>query len=568
MNVSYRSMCNSERHRCSVCLNDTCENPYHENIHGFYHKPVVILSPCRHLMHNQCSKNWHEHCRQLAALDVSLPYTATCAVCKTKVVEDDPNNWRVAGSVHLDYCDNPKTEDPTLSVVETSVNCDPLILDTIKPLMDEAIRSNNFPAIWQLKSRYRLTLSATQLKEVLWHALPLSPGHFSDTACADNKIQLALELMTNDDASKTVVSDFLQQEVLKKEGYTNYVLVNQLVKSKIPNESALKEAFDYLVSKGRFDDAKAMKDQYEFSLDFSELKEQLQKTYDEKSRNLPSILSLYNKDDETCQFTLRYILKTVATEPQDGSPELLDLSFHGFFSNYMSFISTLLSHGVMDQTAVDAAMSKAVSTISREGLEWAGELKARYQATMAPEKLKEAIVKAVDQNKRSLLKLILPLFVSEQDTKAANIMILEKLASKPDQYFQGIYRFAKEACQEQLATSSRCWSQEAVNTLIKRAIDNDDIHWAIELNNSYLAYLDIETLASQILKKVHDVKAQRRISETYFLDTLRKLLRLAKPDNPDLPDTIQTITDQIINMESFPLKQTVVEMLIDFQGSL
>ncbi|MGI2026366.1 hypothetical protein [Endozoicomonas acroporae] len=517
-------------------------------------------------MHNQCSRNWHEHCRQLADLDVSLPYTATCAVCKTKVVEDDPNNWRVAGSVHFDYCDNPKTEDPTLSVVETSVNCDPLTLDAIKPLMDEAISSNNFPAIWQLKSRYGLTLSATQLKEVLWQALPPSPSHPSDSACANNKIQLALKLMTNDDASKTVVSNFLQ-EVLKNEGYTNCVLVNELVKSKIPNESALKEAFDYLVSKGRFYDAKTMKDEYKFSLDFSELKEQLQKTYDEKSRNLQSILHLYNKDDETCQFTLHYILKTVATQPQDGSPELLDLRYDGFFANYMSFISTLLSHGVMDQTAVDAAMSKAVSTISREGLEWAAELKARYQATMDPAKLKEAIVKAIDQNERSLLKLILPLFVSEQDTKAANIMILEKLAIKPDPYFQGIYRFAKEACQKQLA-SSRCWSQEAVDTLIKRAINNDDIHWAIELNYSYRAYLDIETLASQILKKVHDEKVQKRSSETYFLDTLRKLLRLAKPENPDLPNTIQTITDQIINMESFPLKQTVVEMLIDFQGSL
>ncbi|WP_257266068.1 hypothetical protein [Endozoicomonas sp. ONNA2] len=502
----------------------------------------------------------------MADLDVSLPYAATCAVCKTKVIENNPKNFRVTGSLHFDYCDRPKTKDPTLSAVERSVHCDPLTLDAIKPLMDEAIKSNNFPAIWQLKSRYGLTLSAAQLKEVLWQALPPSPGRLSDTVCANNKIQLALELITNDDASKTIVSDFLH-EVLKKERYVNYILVNRLVESKIPNKTALKEAFDYLVSEGRFDDAKAMKDQYEFSLNFSQLKEQLQKTYDdEMSQTVQSILSLYNKDDGACQFTLCYILKTVATQPQDVSPKLLDQSSRRFFVNYMGFISTLLSHGVMNQTAVDAAMSKAVSTISREGLEWAGELKARHQATIDPAKLKEAIVKAIDQNKRSLLELILPFFSSEQDTKAANIMILEKLASKSNQYFQDVYRFAKEACQEQLA-SSRCWSQKAVDTLIKRAIDNDDIHWAIELNNDYRAYLDIETLASKILKEVDSVKA-KRICNTACLDNLRGSLSLAKPDDPALPDTIQTITAQIINMELFPLKQAVVEMLVDFQGSL
>ncbi|WP_257295401.1 hypothetical protein [Endozoicomonas sp. YOMI1] len=441
----------------------------------------------------------------------------------------------------------------------------PLTLDAARLLMDEAVSSNNFPAMWQLKSRYGITLSAAQLKEVLWHTLPRS-FHVYVTPSAQNKVRMALDLMTHDDASKRVVCDFLQ-EVLKKKGQPE-IVVKSLVGSKMLNENALKEALNFFLSIGRFDNAKAIKEQYGVSLNCSKLKEQLLKAYESKKSTceLKRILSLYDKDNKPCIVTLREVLKTVATQPQDYSPELLGQNGSKFFDNYMEFINTLLSHGVEEQTAVDAAMTKAVSTLCYKGLKWAGQLKTEHKATMDPAKLKVAMDKAVDQHKLSRLEQIAPLFANGKDADAANIRVLEKLASKPDQYFDGNYRIAKNAWKEQLERTGR-WSAGTVNTLIKRAIENRDISWANELNSKYSAYLDPETLKNYILKEAASVE---RLGHTkpHNLDGLITSLRFVKTDNPGLPNAIKAAVDQINKMEKFPLQQRIVDNLMVFLGNI
>ena len=102
-----------------------------------------------------------------------------------------------------------------------------------------------------------------------------------------------MDLMTHDDASKRVVSDYFQ-EVLKIEGHWKKMVVERLIDSKILSENALKQAFNFFVSKGSFDEAEAMKEQYGVSLNRSELQEQLLKAYESEERilDLENILSL------------------------------------------------------------------------------------------------------------------------------------------------------------------------------------------------------------------------------------------------------------------------------------
>ncbi|WBA80353.1 hypothetical protein [Endozoicomonas sp. GU-1] len=429
--------------------------------------------------------------------------------------------------------------------------------------MDKALSANNFSAMWQLKSRYGITLSAAQLKELLWQSLPPS-FHLYVAAPAHNKIRIALDLMTHDDASKWVVCDFLK-EVLKRD--QSETVVELLVDSKMLSENALKETFNYFISKGRFDDAKKIKEQYDVSINSAKLKEELVKAYEsgKSSWDLKHILSLYDKDNMPCIVTLRDILKTVAMQPQDYSPELLGQNHSNFFDNYMGFINTLLSHGVREQMAVDVVMTKAVSTLSHKGLKWAHELKTSYQAKMDPAKLRVAMDKAVDLDKLFLLELITPLFANGKDAEAAIIGSLERLASKPDQYF-GDYRDAKKTLKKQLEKFD-CWSLKAVNTLIKRAVENNDFYWADELNRKYNAYLDPETLKNHILKEAEYVKRRGYTQPDYLADLIAPL-QLIERDNPGLPNAIQAAVDQICTMESFPLQQRVVNELIKFSDNL
>ncbi|WP_257295402.1 hypothetical protein [Endozoicomonas sp. YOMI1] len=463
-------------------------------------------------------------------------------------------------------CEKAETDDPKLSFLETPANTATLTLDAVRLLMDAAVRTNNFPAMWQLKIRYGITLSAAQLKDVLWHTLPPQSFHVYVIPSADNKVRMALDLMTHDDASKRVVSDFLQ-EVLKKKGHAEMV-VNRLAGSKILNENAQKEALDFFVSIGVFDEVKALKEQYGLSLNNRQLKELLLKVYASKrnSSHLQWILSSYDKDNKSCIETLCEVLRTVATQQQEYSRELLDRSYGNFFDNYMEFINTLLSHDVKDQTAVDAAMTKAVSTLCPEGLTWAGQLKTNYQATMDPAKLEVAIDKAVDERQFFLLKLIVPLFTSDEDADMANNRVLEKLASKLDPCYEFFYRMAKNAC-NQLLEISGCSSQKALDTLIKKAIENRDIPWASELNSKYDAYLDIEMFESHICKEVMVVKRCKH-TDPYYLGDLITSLRFFKADNPNLPGAIEKVVDRIRNMEKFPLQQNVVDKLRSFLADI
>ncbi len=560
MSVSYLSICHARKHECSVCLNSITDYQHADEVpsHSWRHKYVFILSGCKHLMHRECSDNWDRHCRDLSDRDPSLPSVPTCPACKTVISDGNLAKNKLNSDLPLD-CEKAETEDPQPSFLETPVNTAPLTLDAVRVLMDEAVRRNNFPAMWQLKSRYGITLSAAQFKDVLWQILPQT-FHAFVIPSAENKIRMALDLMTHDDASERLVSDFLQ-EVLKKKGCPGDV-VNRLAESKILSENVQKEAFDFFVSIGRFDYAQAMKEQYGISLNGVQLKEQLFKTYEaKKNYQLQRILSLYDKDNKSCQEILREVLKTVAMQPQDYSPKLFDRSYGNFFDNYMRFINTLLSHGVRDQTAVNAAMTKAVSTLGSQGLEWAGQLKTNYQATIDSGKLEVVIDRALDERQFFLLELIFPLFASD-DSDTANSRLLEKLASKLDPRFYYIYRMAKNACKQRLA-SSGCTSQKAIDTLLKKAIENKDIPWASELNSKYNAYLDIKMFHYHILDQVDAVKRCKH-TDPSFLDDLITSLRFVKTDNPGLPGTIERMVERIGKMEKFPLQQNVVDMLRSF----
>ncbi len=561
MSVSYLSICHARKHECSVCLNSITDYQHADEVpsHSWRNKYVFILSGCKHLMHGECSDNWDSHCRDLSDRDPSLPSVPTCPACKTIISEGNRAKNGLDRDFPLDS-EKAETKDPKPSFLETPVNTVPLTLDAVRVLMDEAVRRNNFPAMWQLKSRYGITLSAAQFKDVLWQTLPQS-FHVYVIPSAENKIRMALDLMTHDDASERIVSDFLQ-EVLKAKGYPEDV-VNRLAESKMLNENAQKEAFDFFVSIGRFDYAKAMKEQYGISLNSTQLKEQLFKSYEapKKSYQLQRILNLYDKDNKSCTVILREVLKTVAMQPQDHSSKLFDRNYGNLFDNYMIFINTLLSHGVRDQTAVDAAMTKAVSTLGSQGLEWAGQLKTNYQASIDFGKLEVAMNKAVDERQFFLLELIFPLFASD-DTDTANNRVLEKLASKLDPRYYYIYLMAKNACKQRLA-SSGCTSQKAVDTLLKKALENKDIPWASELNSKYNAYLDIRMFNYHILDQVYVIKRCKH-TDPYFLDDLIACLRFIKTDNPDLPGTIEGMVERIRKMEKFPLQQNVVDMLSSF----
>ncbi len=567
MSVSYHSICQADKHNCTVCLSTVI--PYSlpvepKNIHSWQEKDVFILAKCKHLMHMDCFQNWQEHCKDLSKRDPSLPLVTCCPTCKTEV-RKEPENRMVYSLLCLDhYCDKAETQDPKPSFLETPVQITPQSLDAVRPSMDKALSANNFSAMWQLKSRYGITLSAAQLKELLWQSLPPS-FHWYVAPSAHNKIRMALDLMTHDDASKWVVCDFLK-EVLQKKGQSE-TTVNLLVGSKMLSENALKETLNYFISRGRFHDAKAIKEQYSVSINSSKLEDELVKAYEsgKSTCDLERILSLYDKDNEYCIVTLREILKTVATQPQDYSPELLGQNRSNFFDNYMKFINALLSHGVKEQMAVDAAMAKAVSTLAHKGLKWAYELKTSYQAKMDPAKLRVAMDKAVDLNKLFLLELITPFFANGKDAEEAIIGSLERLASKPDQYF-GDYRDAKETLKKQLEKFD-CWSLKAVNTLIKRAVENNDFYWAEELNRKYNAYLDPETLKNHILKEAEYVKRRGHTQPDYLADLFAPL-KLIEHDNPGLPNAIQAAVDQICTMESFPLQQRVVNELIKFSDNL
>ena len=69
--------------------------------------------------------------------------------------------------VVYDRCEKAETQDPKPSLIETPAYITTLASADGAELMDEAVKLNNFPAMWQLKSRYGFTLSAAQLKEVL-----------------------------------------------------------------------------------------------------------------------------------------------------------------------------------------------------------------------------------------------------------------------------------------------------------------------------------------------------------------------------------------------------------------
>ncbi len=565
MSVSYHSICQADKHYCTVCLSTVI--PYRmrgepKNIHSWQEKDVFIIAKCKHLMHMDCFQNWQEHCQDLSKRDPSLPLVTCCPTCKTEV-RKEPENRVVYSILCVDHCDKAETQDPKPSFLEAPVQIPPQGLDTVRPSMDEALSANNFSAMWQLKSRYGITLSAAQLKELLWQSLPPS-FHWYVAPSAHNKIRMALELMTHDDASKWVVCDFLK-EVLKRD--QSETVVKLLVASKMLSENALKETLNYFISKGRFDDAEDIKEQYDVSINSAKLKGELVKAYEsgKSTWDLKHILSLYDKDNMPCIVTLRDILKTVAMQPQDYSPELLGQNHSNFFDNYMGFINTLLSHGVREQMAVDVAMTKAVSTLSHKGLKWAYELKTNYQAKMDPAKLRVAMDRAVDLDKLFLLELITPLFANGKDAEVAIIGSLESLASKPDQYFGG-YRDAKKTLKEQLERIG-CWSSKAVNTLIKRAVENNDFSWANELSRKYNAYLDPETLKNHILKEANYVKRRGHTQPDYLADLIAPL-QLIERDNPGLPNAIQTAVDQICRMENFPLQQCIIDKLIEFSDSL
>ena len=243
-----------------------------------------------------------------------------------------------------------------------------------------------------------------------------------------------------------------------------------------------------------------MKEQYGLSINSLTLKEQLLKAFESGSgkcaSELKRILSLYDKHNKPCTVTLTEVLRAVAAQPEVYSKKLFEWNFGRFFANYMTFINTMLSHDMKDKIAIDAAMAKAVSTLSYEGLDWAGELKTNYGATMDPAKLKEVINELVDKQELFILDRILPLFARDQDAKAANIMILEKLASKPNQYYSWLRQDVQTVCKKRLE-SSCCWSQKAVDALIKRAIEDDHFRWACELNSKYDAHLDSEMFLYQ-----------------------------------------------------------------------
>ncbi|WP_257263402.1 RING-H2 finger protein [Endozoicomonas sp. ONNA2] len=560
MTVSYHWKCGVEKHECSVCLDSICNIPIDgkEPPHSWKHKDVITLTPkCNHLMHQDCVRNWHRHCLKLANRDVHFKYAPTCPVCKTAITEGDPANKKVVGV--LWDCEKAETQDPTPSVMETPANETTLTLADGMELMDEAVKSHNFPAMWQLKSRYRFTLSPAQLKKVLGDALP-ELFNLNVSSPVDHKTRLALDLMTYDDASCRVVSDFFL-EVLKIKGNRNRGVVKRLIDSKILSENVLKQAFNFHVAKGNFDQAKAMKEQYGFSLNGSELQEQLLKAYQAKTGipDLESILSLHDKHNTACKEILSEILKTVAEQPKEYSAEIHDQYSDGFFVNYMNFINTLLYHGVKNQSAVNAAMTNAVSTLCNIGLDWASQLRNNHRATMDPEKLNVAIGKVIDQNQLHLVDKLLPLFATDQEAKAANIMILDKLVGKPDQYYQERLRDFKTVCYNRLK-SSGCWSQQAVDALIKRAVEDKDTHWAIELNCKYDAFLDADMFKYQILNEVVHLK-EHRYQDPRKLDDFNSCLLFAKRDNPDLPGALERAVFEIQNMDEFPLKQDILNKL-------
>ncbi|MBO9494466.1 hypothetical protein J7438_10255 [Thalassotalea sp. G20_0] len=566
MSVSYLSVCQALKHHCTVCLDSV--DPFNfpgekELTNSFLEKYVFVLDKCKHLMHLDCFRKWQDHCRDLSERDPSLPLVTCCPTCKTEV-KKEPENKRVLSSFAFDCCEKAETRDPKPSLLETPVKITPQILDTVRPFMDEAVSTNNFPAMWQLKSRYNITLSAAQLKEVLWQSLPQS-FHVYVTPFVNNKIRMALDLMTHDEASKWVVCDFLK-EVFEKDGQLE-TTVKILLDSKMLSESALKATLNYFISRGKFHDARIMKEQYGVSINSPKLKQELTKAYKSGAGRcvLERILSLYDKDDKPCIVTLRDILKIAAMQPEDYSPELLGQNRSKFFDKYMEFINTLLSHGVEEQTAVDAAMSKAVSTLRSQGLKWAGELKTKYGAKMDPAKLRVAMDKAVDKENLFLLELIAPLFTNGKDADEANIMSLEKLASKPNQYFGG-YRDAKETLTEQLERIGN-WSQHAVNTLIKKAVEGSDFFWADELHRKYNAHIDPEVFKNHILKEANFVKKHGHKRP----DSLAKLfspLPFIKPDNPGLLNAIQEVVGQICGMEYFPLQQFIVSNLMDLKDKI
>ncbi len=558
MSVSYYSSCQADAHHCPACLNTLTDYKFQseKSIHSLSNKSTICLEECGHLIHQECIDKWNQHSVKLAERDVRHTHSPTCPLCKTGIGEIDPATrrlWHDFLRMHFNIKEN-KTKDTAPSLPEQPTTSDQQTLEAVVPLMTDAVNSNNYPAMWQLFSRYGLTLNAEQLSQALRNALPPGRLHIYVNGSCRQKFAVVMKLMEPDEASRKVVSEFLRSFMEQYgDDHNAYLIVKEIVKAGVMgDEFPLDEVFRFYVTKGELDEAMALKQQHEVSLTPAVLKKRLMKAFEDSNRSPKDLLSLSSSDDRT-QDALRDVLVSTMSCPLKDDP--YNRSYQ------ITFFQDLLEHGVSDQAAVNAAMAQAAAIPEADTLDWAAKLKDEHGAVVGAELLNNTIGMMLKKRELHMLDKILCLFAKNEDVIAARGNILKELANNPNAFFYS-YDRAKDQYKELLA--SDYWDQSAVNTMITAAVENRDMPWANELHNNYKAFLDVKTFERRLSKFIDDINHRNDRSSDY----LSTLLRIVNVKDSNVGSAVQRAYDLAITISDPSMQKMVEKQLDDFITSL
>ena len=555
---------------CSVCLNDQ------HTTTSWARWQIFCLPNCEHTMHRACLDGWFAHYKELAKRDASLTYQETCPLCKIEV--DQEQAHIILGDYQL--LANPAEVNPDRPL-HSSENRDPnsrCDVQSLQDIFDKAVTfensplyldHSNFPALHQMKNRYDMTLSAEQLRKILYDAL-VTTSPYDDKVkwkdsiltAAANQIRMAMALRTDDTASRDVINEFFIKILGLGLGYNQKStvkckddVIGYLLEHVITDRELAQKGFDYYIQKRDYREAVKLHKKYHFHIEYETLKQALMgPIYDDTIRRLSQIAS--SEDIQRAALdALKALNETMLSSYYDATVVSHDAT------GARNTITALLSTGIRDQAEINKTLRLAVLA---DDTSWQKELINEHGAILDSQFFKDQLESTKDSNLAKTIGKLFELRVDDEVSREALMAAMMKVTTlKVVDYLHFRVGDLVIKCLE-----NGVQSQQLINNALTQAIDSGCARWALDLNRDHKAVLDPQALGDYLWGRLESCPSNMaRDLERRFTSDFKHALTLADKENKQTSSVINSLVNKVISdadLSQRPVVQECIKALLEF----